>query len=252
MSIESLIPSNHLIFCCPLLLLPSVFPSLRVFSNKLALHIRWPKYWSFSFSVSPSSECSGLISFRIYWFDSLSVQGTLKSLLQHPSSKASISDAQTSLWSNFTPVYVWKTIAGKTIALTMWTLLWGFAFNNPNDIQSMCPHLMGEVFSRLLKLCLEERGICENRACPVLTQLLLCHFASQALIQTPTLTKEGRGFGRTGCWSLAEALAGASTMLQQPPSFSWSRSFVSFGAPVILSAHLWLPWKANLFQAWAL
>ena len=109
MSIELLIPSNHLILCCPLLLLPSVFPSLRVFSNELALHIRWPKYWSFSFSVSPSSECSGLISFRIDWFDFLAVQGTLKSLLQHPSSKASISDAQTSLWSNFTPVYDhWK------------------------------------------------------------------------------------------------------------------------------------------------
>ena len=141
---------------------------------------------------------------------------------------------------------------GKTIALTMWTLLWGFAFNNPNDIQSMCPHLTGEVFSRLLKLCLEEQGICENRVCPVLTQLLLCHFASQALIQTPTLTKDGRSFGHTGCWSLAEALAGTSTMLQQPPSFSWSRSFVSLGAPVILSPHLWLPWKANLFQAWPL
>ena len=89
LSIESVIPSNHLILCHPLLLLPSIFPSLRGFSNEWALCIRWPKYWSFSFSISPSSEYSGLISFRIGWFD-LAVQGTLKSLLQHHSSKASV------------------------------------------------------------------------------------------------------------------------------------------------------------------
>ena len=90
MSIESVMPSNHLILCHPLLLLPSVFPSIRVFSNESVLHIRWPKYWSFSFSISPSSEYSGLISFRMDWLDLLAVQGTLKSLLQHCSSKASI------------------------------------------------------------------------------------------------------------------------------------------------------------------
>ena len=89
MSIESVIPSNHLILCRPLLLLHSIFPSIRVFSNESVLHIRWPKYWSFSFSLSPSNEYSGLISFRIDWFDLLAVQGTLKSLLQHHSSKAS-------------------------------------------------------------------------------------------------------------------------------------------------------------------
>ena len=83
-------PSNHLIFCCPLLLPPSIFPSLRVFSNESVLHIRWPKYWSFSFSISPSNECSGLISFRMDWLDLLAGQGTLKSLLQHHSSKESI------------------------------------------------------------------------------------------------------------------------------------------------------------------
>ena len=88
MSVVSVMPSNHLILCCPLLLLPSIFPSIRVFSNELALGIRWPKYWSFS--VSPSNEYSGLISFRIDWLDRLVVQGTLKSLLQHHSSKASI------------------------------------------------------------------------------------------------------------------------------------------------------------------
>ena len=90
MSIESVMPSNHLIFCHPLLLLPLIFPSIKVFSNESALHIRWPKYWSFSFSISPSNEYSGLISFRIDWLDLLAVQGTLKSLLQHHSSKASI------------------------------------------------------------------------------------------------------------------------------------------------------------------
>ena len=90
MSIESVMPSNHLILCCPLLLSPSTFPSIRVFSNESVLPIRWPKYWSFSFSISPSNEYSGLISFRIDWFDLLAVQGTLKSLLQHHSSKVSI------------------------------------------------------------------------------------------------------------------------------------------------------------------
>ena len=89
MSIESVMPSNHLILCHPLLLLPSIFPSIRVFSNESALHIRWPKYWSFSFSMCPSNEYSGLISFRVDWFDLLAVQGTLKNLLQH-SSKASV------------------------------------------------------------------------------------------------------------------------------------------------------------------
>ena len=90
MSIESVMPSNHLILCCPFLLLPSIFPSIRVSSNESVLGIRWPKYWSFSFNISPSNEYSGLISFRMGWLDLLAVQGTLKSLLQHPSSKASI------------------------------------------------------------------------------------------------------------------------------------------------------------------
>ena len=90
MSTESVMPPNDLILCCPLLLPPSIFPSIRVFSNESALHIRWPKYWSFSFSISPSTEYSGLISFRMGWLDLLEVQGTLKNLLQHHSSKASI------------------------------------------------------------------------------------------------------------------------------------------------------------------
>ena len=89
-SMESVMPSNHLLLCCPLLLLPSIFPRIRVFSNESLLRIRWPKYWSFIFNISPSNEHSGLISFRMHWLDLLAVQGTLKSLLQHHSSKASI------------------------------------------------------------------------------------------------------------------------------------------------------------------
>ena len=120
MSIESVMPSNHLILCCPLLLLPSIFPSLRVFSNESVLHIRWPKYWRFSLSMSPSSEYSGLISFRMDWLDRLAVQGTLKNLLQHHSSKASI------LWhSAFFIVQLSHPYmtTGKSIALTRWTFV---------------------------------------------------------------------------------------------------------------------------------
>ena len=90
MSIKSMMPSNHLILCCPLLLLPSIFPSIKLFSDESALHIRWPKYWSFSFNISPSNEHPGLIFFRMDWMDFLAVQGTLKSLLQHNSSKGSL------------------------------------------------------------------------------------------------------------------------------------------------------------------
>ena len=100
MSIELVMPSNHLILCCLLLLLPSIFPSIRVFSNKSVLHIRWPKYWSFSFSISPSNEYSRLSSFRMDWLDLLAVQGTLKSFLQHYSSKHLFFGIQLSLWSN--------------------------------------------------------------------------------------------------------------------------------------------------------
>ena len=100
MPIESVMPSSHLILCHPLLLLPPIPPSIRVFSNESTLRIRWPKYWSFSFSISPSNEHPGLISFRVDWLDPLAVQGTLKSLLQHHSSKASIFGAQLSSQTN--------------------------------------------------------------------------------------------------------------------------------------------------------
>ena len=118
-SIESVIPSNHLILCCPLLLLPSVFPSIRVFSNESVLHIRWPKYWSFSFSISPSNEYSGLISFRIDWLDLLAVQGTYRSLQCH-SSKASILRHSAFFIVQFSHPYV---TTGKNIALTRWTFV---------------------------------------------------------------------------------------------------------------------------------
>ena len=118
MSIESVMPSNHLIHCHPLFFLPSVFPSIRVFSNESALHIRWPKYWSFSFNISPSNEYPELISFRMDWLDLLTVQGTFKSLLQHHSSKASILWHSASFIAQLLHPHMTR---GKTIALTRQT-----------------------------------------------------------------------------------------------------------------------------------
>ena len=119
MSIESVIPSNHLILCRPLLLLPSIFPSIGVFSNESALLSRWPKYWDFSFSISPFHEYSGLISFRIYWFD-LAVQGTFKSLFQHHNSKTSVLRCSVFFMVQFPHPYI---TTGKNIALTTWTFV---------------------------------------------------------------------------------------------------------------------------------
>ena len=120
MSIESVMPSNHLILCHTFLLLHSIFPQIRVFSNESAFCIRWPKYWSFSFSISPSKEYSGLISFRIDWLDLLAAQGTLKSLLQHLSSNASSLRGSALFIAQLSHPYM--TI-GKTIALTRWTFV---------------------------------------------------------------------------------------------------------------------------------
>ena len=120
LSIESVMPSNHLFVCCPLFLLLSIFPSIRVFSNESALLIRWPKYWSFSFSISLSNEYSGLISFKIDWFDLLAVQGTLKGLLQHQSSKASILSHSAFFIVQLSHPYM---TTRKTIALTRWTFV---------------------------------------------------------------------------------------------------------------------------------
>ena len=120
MTIELVMPFNHLILCCPLLLLPSIFPSIRVFSSESVLHIRWPKYCSFSFSISPSNEYSGFISFRIDWLDLLAVQGTLKSLLQHHSSEASILRCSAFLMVQLSHPYM---TTGKTIVLTRQTFV---------------------------------------------------------------------------------------------------------------------------------
>ena len=120
MSIESVMPSSHLILCRPLILLPIIPPSIRVFSNESTLYMKWPKYWSFSFSISPSSEHPGLISFRMDWLDLLAVQGTLKSLLQHHISKASILRCSAFFTVQLTHPYM---TTGKTITLTSWTFV---------------------------------------------------------------------------------------------------------------------------------
>ena len=140
MSIKSVMPSNHLILCCPLLL-PSVFPSIRVFSSKSVLPIRWPKYWSFSFSISSSNEDSGLISFRMDWLDLLAVQETLKSLLQHHRSKASILRHSAFFRIQLSNPY---TTTGKTIALTTQTFVGNvmslLEMNKSGKLGSPCPH----------------------------------------------------------------------------------------------------------------
>ena len=120
MSTELVMPSNHFILCCPLLLLPSIFPSIRVFSNESVLCVRWPKHWSFSFNISPSNEYSGLISFRMDWLDLLAVQVTLKSLFQHHSSKAPILRCSAFFIVQLSHPYI---TTGKTIALTRWTFV---------------------------------------------------------------------------------------------------------------------------------
>ena len=141
MSIESVTPSSHLILCRPLLLLPPIPPSIRVFSNESTLHMRWPKYWSFGFSFSPSNEYPGLISFRMDWLDLLAVQGTLKSLLQHHSSKASILQRSAFLTVQLSHPYM---TTGKTIALTRRTL--------EGKVMSLWRTLVSKVISLLLNM----------------------------------------------------------------------------------------------------
>ena len=144
MSVELVMPSNHLILCRPLLLLPSIFPSIRVFSNESVLHIKWPKDWSFSFSISPPSEYSGLISFRMDWLDLPEVQGTLKSLLQHHSSKASVLQHLDFFIVQLLYPYLGT---GKTIALTRWNFV--------GKVMS----LLFNILSRFLKLFFEGASI---------------------------------------------------------------------------------------------
>ena len=144
MSIESVMPSNHLILCHPLLLLPSIFPSIRVFSNQSALHIRWPKYWSFSFSISPSNKHPGLISFRMDWLNLLVVQSTLKNLLQHHSSKDSILQHSAFFTVQLSHPYM---TTGKTIAFTRWTFV------------SKVMSLLFNMLSRLVKTFLQSSNL---------------------------------------------------------------------------------------------
>ena len=147
-------PSNHLILCRPLLLLPSIFSSIRVFSNESVLCIRWRKYWSFSFSISPSNEYSGLISFRIDWFDLLAVQGTLKSLFQHHSSKASILQRSAFFIVQLLHPYV---TTGKTIALTRWTFV--------SKVMSLLFNMLSRLVINFLPRSLPpEKSVCRSRS----------------------------------------------------------------------------------------
>ena len=153
MSIESVMPPNHLIPCRPLLLLPSIFPSIRVFSNESVLHIRWPKYCSFSFNISPSNEHSGLISFRMDWLDLLAVQGTLKSLLQDHSSKASILLHSASFIVQLSHPYM---TTGKTIGLTRWTSVDKVNSLLFNMLSSFVGKIMPLLFNMLSRLARDD------------------------------------------------------------------------------------------------
>ena len=148
MSIELVMPSNHLIFCHPLLLLPSIFPSIRVFSKDSVLCIRWPKYWSFSFNISPSDAYSGLISFRIDWLDLLAVQGTFKSLLQHHNSKASILWHSTFFIIQLSHPYM---TTGKTIALTRLTFV--------GKVMSLLFSMLSRLLITLKEKFLQQRNL---------------------------------------------------------------------------------------------
>ena len=159
MSIESVMPSNHLILCHPLLLPPSIFPSIRVFSNELALHIRWPKYWSFNFSISPSNEYSGLIFFRINKFDLLAVQGTLKSLLKHHSLKASILRCSTFFMVQLSLPYI---TTGEIIALNRQT----FVGKVMSLLFNMLSRLVITFFQEASFNFMDEVTICSNFGAP--------------------------------------------------------------------------------------
>ena len=153
MSIESMIPSSHLILCRPLLLLPSLPPSIRVFSNESTLHMRWPKYWSFRFSIIPSKEHPGLISFRMDWLDLLAVQGTLKNLLQHHSSKPSILWCLLFFMVQLSHPYM---TTGKTIALTRQTFVVGHSFSSKEQASFN--------FMAAITIC-SDFGAQENKVC---------------------------------------------------------------------------------------
>ena len=168
MSIESVMPSSHLILCCPLFLLPPIPPSIRVFSNESTLRMRWSKYWSFSLSISPSNEYPGLVSFRMDWLDLLAVQGTFKTLLQHHSSKASILQCSVFFMVQLSHLYM---TTGKTIVLTRWTfvgkvmsLLFNMLSRLVIDFLPRNKHLLFFIFVAAVTIC-SDYGAQENKAC---------------------------------------------------------------------------------------
>ena len=174
MSIELVMPSNHLILCHPLLLPPSIFPSIRVFSNESVLRIRWPKYWSFSFSISPSNEYSGLICFRMDWFDLLAVQGTLKSLLQHHSSKASIPQRSAFFMVQLPHPYMttgkFSSLAPMGLAICVCHLAWDQSFDS--SCKNMATSLKSSSRSQGLSFLaptslngLRRPGVCPDHPC---------------------------------------------------------------------------------------
>ena len=175
-AIELVMPSNHLILCRPLLFLPSIFPRIRVFSNESVLPFRWPKYWSFSFSISPSNEYSGLISFRMDWLDLLAVQGTLKSLLQHHSSKASILHHSAFSVVQLSHTYI---TAGKTVVLTRWTSIGKVMSLRFNMLSSLVIAFLSEQasfnFVAVVTIC-SDFGAQENKVCTVsIVSPTICH-----------------------------------------------------------------------------
>ena len=218
MSIESLMPSNHLILCFALLLLSSIFPRIKVFSNESVLHIRWPKYWSFSFSISPSNEYSGLISFRIDRFDLLAVQGTLKSLLQHHSSKASILWCSAFFMAQLSHPYM---NTGRDLALTRRTFV---------------VKVMSLLVSMLSRLVIASH----RKGYPILT--------ADFLFQISTFLSPKKAFNQTPgqCDLEVRALTLASGVSTNPANTLWIflASYSNLEVSVFLPA-LWLLWELN-------
>ena len=176
MSVESVMSPNHLILCLPLLLLPSIFSSIRVFSSESTLRIKWPKYWSFNFSISPSNEYSGLISFGLDWLDLLAVQGTLKSLLQHHSLKASIFQCSAFFMVQLSHPYM---STGKTTALTRWTFV--------GKVMSLLFNMLSRLVITFLprSKCLLISGLHSPSAVILEPRKIVCHFFHCFLIYLP-------------------------------------------------------------------
>ena len=232
--IESVMPSNHLILCRPLLLLPSIIPSIRVFSNESALRIRWPKYWSFSFSISPSNEYSGLISFRMDWLDLLSVQRTLKSLLQHHSSKASILRHSTFFIVQLSHPYM---TTGKTKALTMQT----FVVKVMSLLFNMLSRLVITFLPR--SKCLNPAAAKSLQLCPTLCDPIDCSPPGSpvpGILQARTLEWVAISFSSAWKWkvkvkplSRVQLLSTPWTVAHQaPPSMGFSRQEYWSGVPL--------------------